>query len=121
MSTKTTTTAQKLQMTAEDYENMIFGSYARWCESVTINMRDFQAVLSNAAVNAWFLMELTKCETEFHQITDCYVSSCTAYDMQVSYNESTFRLFNLRPMPLLEKAKTKTPKGTQVFNSILQN
>lgn len=115
------TTTEKLALTEHDYEMMVFGFYSRWCESVTTNMRDFQAVLSNAAVNAWFLMELSKCETEFHQITDCYVSSCTAYDMQVSYNESTFRLFNLRPMPLLEKAKTKTPKGTQVFNSILQN
>jgi hypothetical protein len=28
-------------------------------------MRDYQAVLSNAAVNAWFLMELTKCGQNF--------------------------------------------------------
>lgn len=117
------TTTEKLAITEHDYEMMVFGFYSRWCESVTTNMRDYQAVLSNAAVNAWFLMELKKSETEFHTSTDRYIDSptITKNDMQNCYKKSTYRLFNLRPMPLLEKAKTKTPKGTQVFNSILQN
>ena len=117
------TTTEKLEITEHEYEMMVFGFYSRWCESATTNMRDYLAVLSNAAVNAWFLMELTKCESEFHLSTDRYIDSptITKMDLQNCYNESTFRLFNLRPMPLLQKAKTKIPKGNQVFNSILQN
>lgn len=107
MSTKTTTTAQKLQMNAEDYENMIFGSYARWCESVTINAREFQKVLANSAISKWYMTEYTKCELEFEQLTARYEDSETviAEDFKRCYAECTYRMFNIRPMALLQKIK----------------
>ena len=108
MSTQTKTTAQKLQMTAEDYENMIFGAYASWCESVTINAIEFQKVLANSAVNKWYLMEYAKHEAGFHEITDCYVSSCTVHDIQVCYNNCTYQMFNKRPAALLQEIKKTT-------------
>lgn len=104
MSTKTTTIAQKLQMTDEDYENMIFGAYARWCESNTINAREFQKVIANSAVNKWYLIEYSKCEIEFHQLTGRY-ENLTVEDYKRCYNDCTYRLFNIRPTALLQEIK----------------
>ena len=66
------TTLAKLNLDQIQYEEMIFGLYARWCESVTINHKQFQTVLANAMVNKWFILELLKCEEEFHNSTDCF-------------------------------------------------
>jgi hypothetical protein len=101
------TTITKLAMTEFDYEMMIFGFYSRWCESVTDNTRDFQSVLANSSINSWFLMELTKCETEFHQLSNRYTSiDVTALDFKKCYNDCTYRLFSIRPMALLNNVKT---------------
>ncbi|GIZ10253.1 hypothetical protein [Flavobacterium sp. UMI-01] len=114
------TTTAKLEMTENQYEQMIFGFYARWCESVTGNSRQFQQALANSSINNWFLMELTKCEAEFHQLTDRYVNSnVTSFDFQKCYNECTYRMFNIRPAALLETIKIK--QGVKVFNTINQN
>ena len=101
----TTTTAQKLQMTAEDYENMIFGGYARWCESVTINAREFQKVIANSAVNKWYLMEYAKCEEKFAAMTQRYDESIPVKDYQTFYNDCTYGMFNIRPTALLQEIK----------------
>lgn len=105
MSTQTKTTAQKLQMTAEDYENMIFGAYARWCESVTINAREFQKVLANSAVNKWYLMEYAKCEEKFATMTQRYDENIPVKDYQTFYNDCTYGMFNIRPTALLQEIK----------------
>ena len=101
-------TTQKLAMTESEYEMMVFGSYSRWCESVTTNTRDYQSVLANSSINAWYLMELEKCESEFHQLTDRYIgSNITALDFKKCYSQCTFKLFNIRPMALLQQVKSK--------------
>lgn len=105
MSTQTTTTAQKLQMTAADYEDMIFGSYARWCESVTINAREFQKVIANSAVNKWYLMEYAKCEEKFATMTQRYDENIPVKDYQTFYNDCTYGMFNIRPTALLQEIK----------------
>lgn len=117
------TITQKLKMTQAEFEEMIFGFYFRWCESVTTNPNDFQQVLANGGVNKWFLIELAKLEANFQQITARYENSDTVIttDYQKCYNECTFQMFNIRPMALLEKAKVKQPKGHKPFNQIHQN
>jgi hypothetical protein len=115
------TTTQKLAMTAFDYEMMIFSFYSRWCESNSGNTRQYQQLLANSAVNAWFLLELSKCELEFHKATDRYVDTVTSYDMQVCYNDMTFKLFNIRPTALLEGFKILRSQGIKVFNGLNQN
>lgn len=117
------TTNSKLQITQDAYERMTLEFYMRWCESLTGNARQFQAVMANKAVNAYFLMELAKSETEFHKLTDRYVgaSGVTVTDLKQCYHECTYRLFNLRPVALLEGLKVKgNPSGIPVFN-ISQN
>ena len=111
---------QKLAMTDFDYEMMVFSSYSRWCESVTSNTRDYQSVLANSSINAWYLMELSKHEAEFHRLTNKYVdSNVTALDFKKCYHECTYRLFSLRPMALLEHVKTKSL--TPAYNLLNRN
>ena len=114
-------------MTENDYEMMVFSFYGRWCESVTGNTRQYQAVLANSAINKWFLIELEKCEKEFHQMTDRYVGgNVTPLDLKKCYNECTFKIFNIRPKALLETIKTVgsviiRSKGIPVFSGLNQN
>ena len=113
----------KLQIPQDAYERLTLEFYMRWCESLTGNSTQFQSILANKAVNAYFLMELAKSEKEFHQLTDRYVgaSGVTVTDLKQCYHECTYRLFNLRPVALLEALKVKgKPSGIPVFN-ISQN
>lgn len=122
------TTLAKLNLDQIQYEEMIFGLYARWCESVTINHKQFQTVLANAMVNKWFILELLKCEEEFHNLTDRYVGSPTvsSKDLQNCYNKTTYRLFSIKPAALLEDLKCSGSKsfrinGVPVFTALNQN
>lgn len=115
MSTQTTTTAQKLKMTSEEHELLIFGAYARWCESVTINPGEFQKVLANSSVNKWYLLEYAKCEKEFHNLTDRYGNSISTEDFKRCYNQCTYNMFNIRPTALLQQIKkTRNVKSLKV-------
>ncbi len=98
---------QKLKMTSEEYELLIFGAYARWCESATINGHEFQKVLANSAISKWYMTEYSKCELEFEQLTARYEDSETviAEDFKRCYAECTYRMFNIRPMALLQEIK----------------
>ena len=108
----------KLKMTSEEYELLIFGAYARWCESVTINTQEFQKVLANSAINKWFMMEYAKCEADFEQLTARYEDTDTiiANDYKRCYAECTYRMFNIRPMALLNAIK-KTPMKIDGINT----
>ena len=116
------TTAQKLGMNNQQFEFMIFGFYSRWCEGVAINTRHFQGLLANTAVNLWFLTELTKLETEFHELTDRYEGSAsvTTDDYKRCYNDCTIRMFAIKPQALLDSV-TKGTKGVPVFNYLNSN
>lgn len=121
-----TTVTQKLAMTELDYEMMVFGFYGRWCESNSGNTRQYQTLLANAAINAWFLMELAKCEAEFVKIANGYEHQVAPKDLQACYNDVTYHLFNIRPTALLEALKTKgsiklRSSGIPVFNGLNVN
>lgn len=119
-----TTINQKLKMTPEEYELLIFGAYARWCESVTVNIHEFQKVLANSAVSKWFMCEYGKCEIDFEQLTARYEQNDTiiAEDFKRCYAECTYRMFNIRPMGLLQEIKkTKTVSYLKVRGVKVQN
>jgi hypothetical protein len=112
----------KLAITPEQYESMIFNLYSNWCISVTTTEREFQQVLANSSVNAWFRIELTKCEAEFINLTKLYTNpNVTASDYNKCYSDCTLNLFNIRPMPLLAPIVKRKVKGTRVLNILSQN
>lgn len=119
------TTAEKLGFSNLQYEMMVFGFYSRWCESVTSNIRQFQEVLANSAINTWFMIELSKHEAKFHEITDQF-EDAHVNDLRLTYNECTFEMFRLKPTALLNKIDKKgtfslTKKGISVFNQLSKN
>ncbi|MWB92955.1 hypothetical protein GON26_01145 [Flavobacterium sp. GA093] len=116
-------TIQKLAITPEEHESLIWNIYQNWCESASTTVLEYQQVLANASINRWFMLELTKCEAEFHKLTDRYENtSVTAKDMEKCYKECAIGLFNIRPMALLHQiAKPKIDKGIRVFNALYPN
>lgn len=111
---------QKLDITQEQYESIIWNFYSNWCASVTISLKEFQQVLASAPINAWFRMELTKREIEFNELTDRYSDpNVTPQDFEKCYHKCLFSLFNIRPTALLNQIKkTKTPSaGIKVFTA----
>lgn len=114
------TTTQKLAITPEQYESMIWNLYSNWSESLCGNAKEYQQVVANSAINAWFRMELTKCEVEFKKLTDRYQNdNVSPQDFERCYRDCTVRLFNIRPMALLESIK-RSPimppvQGIKVF------
>ena len=107
------TTKQKLDKTNEQYEDMLFVKYAKWCESVSGNDKQFQMVLANAAISKWFMTEFAKCEAEFHKLTNPYEGSNTVStkDLQKCFDQCAYKMFNIRPMPLLEEIKKRQAFG----------
>ena len=106
-------TINKLQVSQHDFEMMLFDLYSRWCESITGNETQHQIVLANGGINAYFLDEFKKCETEFHLRTDRY-ANLTPKDYNKCFTDCTLQLFNRRPSALLEVLKIK--KATQPLN-----
>lgn len=90
-----------LKMSIDQYETMIFEFYGRWCESVTTDVFQYQSVLANKAINAWWLNELRKNERVFVETVSRY-ENLTEMDLKHAYNHFTFDVFNRRPLVLLE-------------------
>lgn len=115
----TTTINQKLKMSPEEYELLIFGAYARWCETLSgTSDRELQKILANSGINKWFMTEYAKCEAEFLQLITRYdeCDTITATDLKKCYSECTYRMFNIRPMALLQIIKKSAPIRTFNLN-----
>lgn len=113
---------QKLAISSEEYEQIIWKLYKNWCESVSTNNNEFQQILANRAINTWFLIELSKCEEEFLETIRFYDdSNVTAEDFQRCHSKCIMKLFNIRPMPLLKNIVKSKVKGQRVFNAIYIN
>lgn len=98
-------------MSTQEYEDMLYDSYARWCESVTISMREFQKAIANARINKWYLLEYAKCEAEFVLLTQRYEDSISTEDYQRCYNSCTFKMYSIKPSALLREIRKKWTNG----------
>lgn len=114
------TIIQKLEITKDQYEAVIWTFYSNWCGHMTNDIKEFQQALANASINAWFRMELSECEDKFHEMTDRYTDqNVTAKDYERCYHNCLITLFSIRPTALLNQIKkTKSPpKGIKVFSA----
>lgn len=110
---------KKLDITPEQYESIIWNLYNNWCEGVSTNKSEYQQVLANSAINAWFRMELTKCEAEFIKLTSLYTNpNVTAKDFNRYYTDCLYKLFSIRPMALLKEIIKPKVKGIPAFNAL---
>lgn len=116
------TILKKLAITPEQYQEIIWRVYNKWCQDVTTNNLEYQQVLANSAINAWFRVEFSKCEVEFLEKTRFYTSSnVTAKDFHRCHADCLYKLFSIRPMPLLNQIVKPKVKGISIFNAIYIN
>lgn len=88
----------------QDYEMMLFGMWSRWCEDFSTTQLEYQKLISNPALNAWYLTELAKLEIKFVQ--ECKKSPKTSGELtRELYNEITYEMFSIRPNILIKEAK----------------
>jgi hypothetical protein len=121
-------TVQELLDQAPCLEYFTFSLWMFWCESVTINTREFQQVLANKSVNSWFLQELKKEQDECLAILERY-ENITQSDQNKLYVKCVVKLFSRFPLALLQQAKKRDvkPQTTRVaghkieFSIINQN
>lgn len=99
-----------LQIDLENYQDVFFGAYWRWCESVSITDAQTQMVMANASVNKYYLMEYSKCETEFLELIAQYPNAGLP-EIKDLYCNCTINMFNRRSIVLIENAKK-----TQIHN-----
>lgn len=103
---------QIIQMTAEDYEEFILTSWMRWCESVTIDHREFLRVFSNSTVNRWFISEMKRLEEEFRFLVSRYDVDDPRNLLAIKhlFSDTTVQIFSIFPKGLLAEAKKVTDK-----------
>lgn len=117
-----TTIYNKLAITPEEYESMIWHLYSNWCISITTTDKEFQQVVANSSINTWFRMELTNCEADFIKRTSIYTNpNVTPKDFEQCYKDCTYSLFNIRPMALLAGIVKQKTKGIPAFSALTQN
>jgi hypothetical protein len=94
--------------TSETHEDFILKFYIYWVESVTVNAREFQQVLANAAVNKWFILELKKVEDEFKYIASFYPQlHHSANEMDKLQAKCYLPLMSIHPQVLVQAAKKR--------------
>ena len=113
---------QKLGITPQQYEHMVWNLYSQWCQSVSITTHEYQQVLANSSVNRWFSMELTKCEKKFQILTFCYTNTnVTTVEFTNCFCDCVQPLFNIRPMALLSNIVKSKVKEIPTFNALNKN
>lgn len=109
---------QLIQMNDHDYDMMLFGMWSRYCESVTITQLEFQKVLCNPAVNAWYLTEMSKLEVKFLEEYASQNSKPSLELIRECYNDITCEIYNYRSLPLLKEAKKCENVGYMLLHGV---
>lgn len=100
----TTENIEKIFDECPTIEDFYFEIYMMWCESVTINTREFQQVLACSSVSKWFAMEFSKLIKEY-EISIRQYPNATDTECFTLYLSWIYKLFSISPKPLLAAAK----------------
>lgn len=96
-----------LGITADEFEIEYFNAYLKWCEKVSVNIRDAQKLISYPPLFRYYNAEIAKCEQEFRFRIKNYQESktVTVTDRKRLYERCTALVHQTcRPIPLIEKA-----------------
>lgn len=100
-----------------DYEEMLFGMWSRWCESVTGNSVEYQKVLANSKINNWYNCELNKLHVQFIKETTASPNASIEL-IRECYNDITYKMFSIFPKPLLMEAKKIESTGYMAIHGV---
>lgn len=96
-----------LGITADEFEIDYFSAYLKWCEKVSLNIRDAQKLISYPPLFRYYTTEIGKCEKEFYERIKNYQNNkkVTAMDKKKLYERCTDIMHQTcRPVPLIEEA-----------------
>jgi hypothetical protein len=113
-------TQELLELTDIQYEMLLFGNYCKWCESVSMDLNQYQQALSNAAISKWYMLEYAKCEEEFRLLARSY-NNLTMPDFGKLYAKCVYHMFNIRPKALLDDFIKKPNQGIKIFSNVINN
>lgn len=99
------TIAQKLNVSPETYNWMIFNTYFMWCARHASSSVELQKLTSSQSLFNWFQKEYKKQEEEFLFLTSRFTNLATQ-SYVTCYNRCIEKVFDVYPKLLLEKMKT---------------
>jgi hypothetical protein len=109
----TTENIEKIFDNSPTIEDFYFELYMMWCESVTINSREFQQVLACTSVSKWFNMEFSKLIKEYETSIRQYPNA-TDTECFTLYLSWIYKLFSISPKALLTEAKKRDKQTAKV-------
>lgn len=107
-------------MPKEDYQNMTLSSFLDWAGIHSLNHTHWANVITNPAINRWFLQEYGKLEGKFLQMVDLYkdVNQDLMVDVHRVYQECVAGIDCVYPKALLDQARPKTTVRPQFPNRV---
>ncbi len=96
-------THEILQITKEAYEMKVFHLYFKWCNLNSVSDEDFQTLIANRAINAWFLSSLARIETEFAEDAEPYTGLNEPMEISRLWLKHTMKLFLYYPKPIINE------------------
>lgn len=117
-----TTINEILGITIEEFELERFNAYWKWCEKLTVNIRDTQKILAYPPLSRYYNAEIAKCEKEFLSRIKNYRDSITVTkrDRKKLYDQCTEIVHQTcRPIPLINEAIRTHPKSTELNINIV--
>lgn len=113
----TTETLIQIYDETHSKEEFAFELYFIWCETVTINSREFQQVLANKAVSHWFIDELETYRQEYQFLITEYPEASDEDCLNLLI-QTVFKIFSRFPKALLVEAKKRTEKTKAGISTI---
>ncbi|QSW90735.1 hypothetical protein J0383_07965 [Flavobacterium endoglycinae] len=111
-----------LGITADEFDIYYFDSYLKWCEKVSVNLRDAQKLICYPPLFRYYKTEIAKCEEEFRLRIKNYQNSktVTLMDKKRLYERCTEIVHQTcRPVPLIEAAIIAQPVNREFNISVL--
>lgn len=103
----TPTIAQLLTLSQQEYEDKILDLWLKYCKSNTYSVQktDYQKLVANAALNNWWLQELSHIEAIFLEEYSSYSGQADPTLLAQKYDQEVLRLFRLHCLPLFQYAR----------------
>lgn len=106
-----------LQITTEEYNELIFQYYWNWCFKYASTPNITQQLLANALVNKWFMIELHKVELQFMKTAQNLPNK--KHVLEPVFYGLLVQVFNIYPKPLIEGLKKNSEYKTQIKNYVV--
>jgi hypothetical protein len=99
-----------LQMSDHQYEMLLFDIWFNWCLKRAIDDIEFQALISNPAINTWFCNEIEFHESQFiNRITPMF-GSASKGEIIKCYRTTVERIYNHWPKPVIDRVRKQVHK-----------